>query len=60
MELVSFESIHNIAMVDAAPTENKAIIVLALFFMRLSLYAVNGKQVLARHVTVYVSSASLL
>ena len=60
MGLVSFESIHNISMVDAAPSEDKDIIELALFFVRLSLYAVNGKQVTARHCSVYVWSAGLL
>ena len=47
-------------MVDAAPYEDNATIELALFFVRLSLYAVNGKQVPARHRAVYVWYAALL
>ena len=60
MELVLFESINKVEMVDAAPYEDKAIISLDLFFVRLSLYAVNGEQVPARHRAVYVWSAALL
>ena len=60
LELVWFESIHKMSMLDAAPYEDKFIIALALFFVGLSLYAVNGKQVLARHRTVYVWYSSLL
>ena len=55
-----FESIHKIAMVDATPSEDKAIIAPALFFMRLYMYAVNGKQVPARHRAVYVWYSALL
>ena len=45
LELVSFESISKIALVedDSAPSENKDVLALALFFVRLSLYLVNGK-----------------
>ena len=46
-------------MVDASPSEDKAIISLALFFVMLFMYAVNGKQVPARHIDVYVWSAAL-
>ena len=55
-----FESIHKIEMVYAAPSEDKAIIELALFFVRLYLYAVNGKQVPDRHRAVYIWSDALL
>ena len=56
LELVSFESISKIALVedDSAPSENKAVLALALFFVRLSLYLVNGKQVPATHRAVFV------
>ena len=62
LELVSFKSISKIAMVDAesAPSEDRAVLALVLFFVRLSLYAVNGKQVPASHRAVYVWSAALL
>ena len=60
LELVLFESIYKISMIDAAPSEYKAIIALALYFVRLSLYAVNGKQVPSRHRAVYIWSAALL
>ena len=60
LELVLFESTHKISMVDAAPSEYKYIIKLAIFFVRLSLYAVNWKQVPARNRDVYVWSAALL
>ena len=60
LELVLFESIHKIAMVDAVPSEDKATIELALFFVKLYLYAVNGKQVPARYRAVYVWSDVLL
>ena len=60
LELVSFESIHKIAMVDTATSEDKAIISLSLLFLRLFLYVVNGKQVPAIHRAVYVWSAALL
>ena len=60
LELVLFESIHKIEMVYDAPYEDKAIIAIALFFVRLSLYAVNGKKVPARHRALYVWSAALL
>ena len=60
LELVSFESIYNISMIDSAPSEDNAIIALALYFVRLSLYAVNGKQVPSRHRAVYIWSAALL
>ena len=49
MVLVLFESIHNISMVYAAPSEDKATIALALSFVRLSMYALNGEQVPVRH-----------
>ena len=60
LELVLFESIQNIEILDATPSEDKVIIVLALFFVRLSLYAVNGKQIPVRYCDVYVWSAALL
>ena len=44
MELVLFESIHKIEMVDAAPSEDNAIITLSIFFVRLSMYAVMGSK----------------
>ena len=60
LELVFFESIYNISMIDSVPSEYKATIELALYFVRLSLYAVNGKQVLFKHRAVYIWSATLL
>ena len=60
LELVLFESIHIIAMVGDAPSEDKAIIVLAPLFVGLSLYVVNGKQVPSRHCDVCVWSTALL
>ena len=56
LELVSFESLSKIALVedDSAPSENKAVLALALFFFRLSLYSMNGKQVPATHRAVFV------
>ena len=47
-------------MVSATPSEDKSTISLALFFVRLSLYAVNWKQVPDRHGDVYVWSAVFL
>ena len=47
-------------MIDSVPSEYKATIELALYFVRLSLYAVNGKQVLFKHRAVYIWSATLL
>ena len=43
LQLVLLESIHKISMVDNAPSEDKVIIALSLLFLRLSMYAVNGK-----------------
>ena len=47
-------------MVDAAPSEDKAIIALSFLFVRLYLYAVNGKQVPVKNFAVYVWSTVLL
>ena len=62
LELVSFESMSKIALVedDSVPSENKAVLAVALFFFRLSLYSVNGKQVPATHRAVFVRSATLV
>ena len=54
LEVVSFESIHKIEMVDSVSSEDKATIEQALLFVRLYLYAVNGKQVPAIHLSVYI------
>ena len=62
LDLVSFESINKIALIEdeSAPSENKAVLALALFFVRLSIYSVNGKQVPATHRAVFVWSAALV
>ena len=60
LELVLFESINKIAMVDATPSKDKSIIALSIFFVRLSLYEVNGKQVPYINRDVYVWSGVLL
>ena len=60
LELVLFKSIHKIIMVDASPTEDKDTIALSLLFVRLYLYAVNGKQVPDRHRAVYIWSDALV
>ena len=60
LELFSFESTHKIKIVDVTPSEDKSIISLALFFLRLSLYVVNGNQVPPIHRAMFVWSAALL
>ena len=60
LELVSFESIHKIEMVDSVSSEDKATIEQALLFVRLYLYVVNGRQVTAIHCTLYFWSDALL
>ena len=60
LELVLFESTHNIKIVEPAPSEDKAIITPALFFVRLSLYVVKGKQITAIHRALHVWSDALL
>ena len=47
-------------MGDATSSEDKAIIALDLLFVRLSLYAVNGKKVPEKNCGVYVWYAALL
>ena len=47
-------------MVDAAMSAYKDIIALALLFVRLYLYVVNGRQVTAIHCTLYFWSDALL
>ena len=41
--VIFFKSIQKIEIVDAEPSEDKAIIALALFFVSLYMYVVNGK-----------------
>ena len=60
LELFSFESTHKIKIVDVTPSEDKSIISLALFFLRLSLYVVNGNKVPPIHRAMFVWSAALL
>ena len=53
-------SVVGFIVVDATPSEDRAIIALALFCVRLYLYTVNGKQVPARNCAMYFWSSALL
>ena len=46
--------------VEKSPARERAILVLVLFFVKLGVYAVNGRRVPASHRAVYVWSAALV
>ena len=58
LHLTSYSTIQNLSEGDTSlgstSTGDKGVVGLTLFFMRLHLYAVNGKGVQARHRAVYL------
>ena len=62
LDLVSFSTVNKIAGVEdqSVTVEDQGVLTLVFFAVRLSVYAVNGRQVPASHRAVYIWSAVLL